>query len=199
MKIYEIIDSGNGNQHLGYAGSEKEAIQLKDAYGSRPLEGYGIPKQPAYVARHIYGLKDIRNYRGMSQSALAMLSGVNLRTLQDYEQVQRPLAKASAETVYRLAKALNVRMEDLILTAPDDTPDDDTLDAIKQEYYEKFVSELQVSGGKDLYRRLPCYVQQMKEDLLLESWDIMQVCAAVISAAAAGCNPIDTRKEGGIQ
>ena len=30
MKIYEIIDSGNGNQHLGYAGSEKEAIQLKD-------------------------------------------------------------------------------------------------------------------------------------------------------------------------
>lgn len=199
MKIYEIIDSGNGNQHLGYAGSEKEAMQLKDAYGSRPVEGYGVPKQPDYITKYIYGLKDIRNYRGMSQSTLAMLSGVNLRTLQDYEQVQRPLAKASAETVYRLAKALNVNMEDLILTEPVSSSEDITLENIKREYYKKFMAELDKSRGKDLYRKLPGYVQQMREDLLLESWDIMQVCAAVISAVAVKINPIDTKKEGGIQ
>lgn len=199
MKIYEIIDSGNGNQHLGYAGSEKEAMQLKDAYGSRPVEGYGVPKQPDYITKYIYGLKDIRNYRGMSQSTLAMLSGVNLRTLQDYEQVQRPLSKASAETVYRLAKALNVNMEDLILTEPVSSSEDITLENIKREYYKKFMAELDKSRGKDLYRKLPGYVQQMREDLLLESWDIMQVCAAVISAVAVKINPIDTKKEGGIQ
>lgn len=199
MRIYEIIDSGNGNRHLGYASSEKEAIKLKDACCSRPVEGGGVPKQPAYITRHIYGLKDIRSFRGISQSSLSMVSGVNLRTLQDYEQMQRPLSKASAETVYRLAQALNARMEDLILENPDISPLDEDIDSIKHEYYEKFMSELNESAGKDLMRKLPCYVQQMREDLLLEPWDIMQVCTAVISTAASGVNPVDTGKEGEIQ
>ena len=52
--------------------------------------------------------------RKLSQSQLAKASGVSLRMLQKYEQGDRDLNKAQAETVYKLAKALNCKMEELI-------------------------------------------------------------------------------------
>lgn len=59
-------------------------------------------------------LKEIRTQQGLSQSLLSKSSGVSLRMLQKYEQGDRDLNKAQAETVYKLAKALNCRMEELI-------------------------------------------------------------------------------------
>ena len=52
--------------------------------------------------------------RGLSQSELATQSGVNLRSIQMYEQRNKDINKANAETVYRLAKVLGCTMEDLI-------------------------------------------------------------------------------------
>lgn len=59
-------------------------------------------------------LKEKRMQRKLSQSQLAKASGVSLRMLQKYEQGDRDLNKAQAKTVYKLAKALNCKMEELI-------------------------------------------------------------------------------------
>lgn len=59
-------------------------------------------------------LKRIRTAQKITQAALADRSGVNLRVLQNYEQGQKPINRAAADTVFRLAKALNVNMEDLL-------------------------------------------------------------------------------------
>ncbi|WP_294465431.1 helix-turn-helix domain-containing protein [uncultured Ruminococcus sp.] len=59
-------------------------------------------------------LKQYREQAGLSQSQLAQISGVNVRMIQHYEQGFKDINKASAITVYKLAKALNIGTEDLI-------------------------------------------------------------------------------------
>ena len=59
-------------------------------------------------------LKEIRTQQGLSQSLLSKEANVSLKTLQAYEQGDRDIKKAQTETVYKLAKALNCKMEDLI-------------------------------------------------------------------------------------
>ena len=59
-------------------------------------------------------LKRIRTAYGCTQAALAEMSGVSLRSVQMYEQRQKDINKASAETLYRLSKVLGCTMEDLV-------------------------------------------------------------------------------------
>lgn len=59
-------------------------------------------------------LKRIRTAYGLTQAELAERSGVSLRSIQMYEQRNKNFNKASADTVYRLAKVLGCMMEDLI-------------------------------------------------------------------------------------
>ena len=59
-------------------------------------------------------LKRIRSTYGCSQSELAKQSGVTLRSIQMYEQRNKDINKASAETIYRLARSLGCSMEDLL-------------------------------------------------------------------------------------
>lgn len=59
-------------------------------------------------------LKRIRTTYGFTQAELAERSGVSLRSIQMYEQRNKNINKASADTMYRLAKALGCTMEDLI-------------------------------------------------------------------------------------
>ena len=59
-------------------------------------------------------LKRIRTTYGCTQAELAQCSGVSLRSIQMYEQRNKDINKASAETMYRLSKTLGCTMEDLI-------------------------------------------------------------------------------------
>ena len=59
-------------------------------------------------------LRRIRRTYGCSQSELAKHSGVSLRSIQMYEQRNKDINKASAETILKLSKALGCAMEDLI-------------------------------------------------------------------------------------
>ena len=59
-------------------------------------------------------LKRIRAIYGFTQAELAERSGVSLRSIQMYEQRNKNINKASADTMYRLAKVLGCTMEDLI-------------------------------------------------------------------------------------
>ncbi len=59
-------------------------------------------------------LKQLRAAYGCTQSELARKSNVSLRSIQMYEQRNKDINKASADTVYRLSKTLGCAMEDLI-------------------------------------------------------------------------------------
>lgn len=59
-------------------------------------------------------LKRMRQEYHLSQSQLADRSGVNVRLIQDYEQGHKQINNAKAITVYKLARALNCTVEDLI-------------------------------------------------------------------------------------
>ena len=59
-------------------------------------------------------LKRMRTYAGLSQKELAEKTGIPLRTIQQYEQGQKELAHARADSVIRLSKALFCNVDDLI-------------------------------------------------------------------------------------
>jgi DNA-binding XRE family transcriptional regulator len=59
-------------------------------------------------------LKRIRTAYGCTQAAPAEQSGATLRSIQMYEQRRKDINKASAETLYRIAKTLGCTIEDLI-------------------------------------------------------------------------------------
>ena len=56
-------------------------------------------------------IEDLLSKRGMTKYRLAVLSGVPHATLNDICSGKTKLEKCSAETVYKLAKTLNVSME----------------------------------------------------------------------------------------
>ena len=59
-------------------------------------------------------LKQIRESRGLSQSELAVESGVHLRSIQMYEQKANDIDKAQAKTLYKLSRVLGCEIEDLL-------------------------------------------------------------------------------------
>ena len=59
-------------------------------------------------------LKALRTMAGMSQSELAAMSGVPIRTIQQYEQRRKNINRAQAETLLSLARTLSSSVEDLM-------------------------------------------------------------------------------------
>ena len=72
-------------------------------------------------------LQEMRKKRGVSQAALAEMSGVNLRTLQFYEQGLLDINNAKLAAVFSLAAALECDIEQIL-------DDQATLDAIGRYY-----------------------------------------------------------------
>lgn len=60
-------------------------------------------------------LKRLRLYAGLSQKELAEKTGIPLRTIQQYEQQQKDIRKASVDYVFLLSKALYCEPQDIIL------------------------------------------------------------------------------------
>lgn len=59
-------------------------------------------------------LRKCRENSGYSQQELADLSGVNVRSIQLYEQRINDIDKAQGHTLYKLAKALHVSIENIL-------------------------------------------------------------------------------------
>lgn len=59
-------------------------------------------------------LKRIRESKGLTQAGLAEKSGVNKRMVEHYEQGFHDINKAEARTIFKLARALKCKMEDVI-------------------------------------------------------------------------------------
>ena len=60
------------------------------------------------------GIKEIRNARHISQRELAVQSGVNYRSLQDYEQGHKKLSAANGDVLLRLSTVLGCSLSDLL-------------------------------------------------------------------------------------
>lgn len=59
-------------------------------------------------------LKRIRKELGLTQSQLAKKAEISIRTIQEYEQERLDINGASGITLYKIAKALDCNMEDLL-------------------------------------------------------------------------------------
>lgn len=59
-------------------------------------------------------LKEMRQTRGLSQSQLAEKTGLNVRTLQHYEQGSKVFDHARIDTIFRVCLALDCKFEDVI-------------------------------------------------------------------------------------
>lgn len=66
------------------------------------------------AARPETNLKTIRTNAGLSQRELAELSSIPVRTIQQYEQRQKSINSAKAESLLALSRVLCCEMEDLI-------------------------------------------------------------------------------------
>lgn len=61
------------------------------------------------------GLREIRKSKKLTQRELANKSGVNFRSLQDYEQGHKKLISASGDVLLRLTTVLGCTIEDLLM------------------------------------------------------------------------------------
>lgn len=59
-------------------------------------------------------LINIRKLRGYSQTSLAQIAGLSLRTYQHYESGHRNINNVPADQLYKISLALDVQMEDLL-------------------------------------------------------------------------------------
>ena len=92
-----------------------EAIALYSPYHEMDVSQFCDKMLELYNCRKINtNLKKLRQNAGISQSELAEISDIPLRTIQQYEQNQKNINAAKAETVVKLAKALNCSVEALM-------------------------------------------------------------------------------------
>ncbi len=59
-------------------------------------------------------LSQMREEAGLTQAELSAISGVNLRSLQDYEQGHKSIMSAKGETLMRLSLALGYSVEEIL-------------------------------------------------------------------------------------
>ncbi len=100
--IFKVI-SFDDLQKMYYTLHESDITKFTDIVDSRMKEFFSETN-----------LKRIRTAYGFTQAELAKRSCVSLRSIQMYEQRNKNINKASADTIYRLAKVLGCAMEDLI-------------------------------------------------------------------------------------
>lgn len=61
-------------------------------------------------------LKKIREEKSLTQAKLSEVSGVNLQMIQKYEMGVKDINKAQGITLYKIAQALECKIEDLLET-----------------------------------------------------------------------------------
>ena len=59
-------------------------------------------------------LQEQRKIAGLTQRELSEQTGINLRTLQQYENCSKDINRAAAETLFALSRVLGIHMEDLL-------------------------------------------------------------------------------------
>ena len=106
LDIWEIISAATSLMTKGEIW-HMEANAQTALHSGRDAKG----DADAYLANR---LGSLRKAAGMTQAQLSQASGVNLTTLQKLENGTNRLLGARTEITLRLAKALNITVEDLV-------------------------------------------------------------------------------------
>lgn len=107
---YRIVYSRNSAPQTQHVKTYDEAMKIAERLG---MCGYTVDIYEE-LPRTNTRLKSAREQRGLSQSELAAKVGISERTMQGYEQGQKSLAAARADTVIKMAHVLKVKPEYLI-------------------------------------------------------------------------------------
>ncbi|MCF0237319.1 MAG: helix-turn-helix transcriptional regulator [Sphaerochaetaceae bacterium] len=102
MDIFNVI-SFDDLQKIYYPLHEADISKVTDIIDSR--------------IKNYYSETNLKRYRvlyGITQAELAKRSGVSLRSIQMYEQQNKNINKASADTLFAISRVLGITMEDLI-------------------------------------------------------------------------------------
>lgn len=94
----------------------KEILDMYDPFHEADIRKF-VDEMDHRMSMHseVSRLARLRRYADLTQKKLAEKSGVSARMIEQYEQGKKSLKRASAETVYSLSKALNCKIEDLML------------------------------------------------------------------------------------
>lgn len=93
----------------------QDILALYSPYHEMDIRQFVDKMNELYIfAKSETNLKLLRQSAGLSQRELADLSGVPIRTIQQYEQRQKNINKAQAEYLVMLAQALCCKVDDLI-------------------------------------------------------------------------------------
>lgn len=93
----------------------KDILALYSPYHEMDIRQFADKMNELYKAKKPEtNLKILRKKAGISQKQLADLSGISVRTIQQYEQRQKNINKARAEYLIELAKTLCCAVDELI-------------------------------------------------------------------------------------
>ena len=107
--------TGRSFKDIFYRISLSEIIEMYYPYHEADISKFINDLDKRIINKNVESkLKTIRQARGLSQSQLAKLANVKLRSIQMYEQKNNDIDKAQANTLYALANALNCNIEDLL-------------------------------------------------------------------------------------
>lgn len=93
----------------------KDVVSLYNPYHEMDIRQFSDKMTELYKsAKPDTNLKIIRTKLNLTQKELSDISGVPVRTIQQYEQRQKNINKAQAEYIVMLSKALSCKIEDLL-------------------------------------------------------------------------------------
>ena len=92
----------------------EDVRQMYDAYHEMDIRHFEDALNERCACFFRTPLRMRRMAAKLSQTQLAVISGVPVRSIQQYEQRRKDLNKAAAETVAALARALFCSVEDLL-------------------------------------------------------------------------------------
>lgn len=107
--------TGRPFKDIFYRISLSEIIDMYNPYHEMDVSKFIVDLNKRINKKNIESkLKTIRHAQGLSQSQLAKLSNVKLRSIQMYEQKQNNIDRAQGDTLFALARALKCNIEDLL-------------------------------------------------------------------------------------
>lgn len=92
----------------------EEVLNMYSTLHEADITKFFVIANTYFDNKEISNLKIVRQASGLSQSKLAKLAGIKLRSIQMYEQKRNDINKAQGETLYNLAKVLGCNIEDLL-------------------------------------------------------------------------------------
>lgn len=91
-----------------------DIINMYHPYHEMDIEQFVDALNKKILKNSINKLKKMREYMKLSQSKLSKISGVNIRSIQMFEQGYNDISKAQIHTVLQLARSLKCKVEDLV-------------------------------------------------------------------------------------